>query len=159
MRAPLRARLSLLLAVVVLTISTSPPVLEHSHVGGGVPHDHHGTRETHPYPAEGAGHHVHPSGESHFHLCLFGFDFSLPNQSGEGNHERHEPMLLCLLRQTSWTTRMVPSADFANQLAVTDGPDSFLKATQLCLVERSPQLHAQPLCAKALHQRSGVQLS
>jgi hypothetical protein len=159
---PLRARLGVFLSAVLLISGSGLVSFEHSHVRGNLPHDHDVAlaRQHH-------GHHDHDHNTfdslvqpivSHVHWSLFGFDFSLPKESSEHGDQSDEHPVLYVMNQASWTFTTAPSHSVAD-LPIANALDPFLMADPTDFHGDAPQVSAPPLCAKARHERSGVQLA
>jgi hypothetical protein len=120
------------------------PAWKHAHAGGQQPHIH----------AHGHAHHDHGLGQFvHVHLTVFGFDFTLPAETDEGDDDGGCPVCLSA-EYASVDSKPAPSGfvpldgTLADQGHLLPAVAPFRCRTAI----------AAPLCDTARHERSGVQL-
>lgn len=160
--------LSLLLSVAMLT-GVGMPLFRHAHVDGESPHHHHQTTNTISRSKEHgqARRHEHSdecrcqltdSGTPHVHFLWFCFEFSLPTDSEDDQVD--ETVVFVVLNQ-GWNHSVTDASrtnlDVRQDTLFGTAPFELAIAETLRQMA-SPQVAALPLCAKAVHKRSGVQL-
>jgi len=170
----------LMMAATVLAWSLSPPGVRHTHDGGNEPSHHHECGEAHHHATD-ASHGSHPAhdkgqnhplavvsevsaGEvSHLHFQWFGFrlafpDDELPSKKGE---ERSNVKLLFIQTGHAFVPqfhsggRFDKSPTFLCPDAMATGIATAYPAVSCAFLPITPT----PLCDRARHERSGVQLA
>ncbi len=160
---PLRALMSLLLSAVMLTGGSGLPSFCHSHVGGDRVHDHdcaaHQSDNPHSLDPKDDGHALcmTEAAVAHVHFHWLGFEFSLPLDSEDNGEDQPPPFLApgCSPQCTALgSSSTAPVLHLHAEVAVASFP---VVVEQLARRVVS-QVSALPLCAKASHERSGVQV-
>ena len=176
-----RAALSLLLAATVLSWDLSPPPTQHSHEGGNDRSHHHGCIDGADSRADDARlpHDVddqdhsssavassmtisgHPS---HWHFEWLGLRLTRPDSGSptnkDDNHGGNSKLLYVQAGRSS-----IPQVHSGGRLDGSPAllPPDAIAAGTLCACANvsgsSPRATPHPLCDRARHERSGVQLS
>lgn len=136
--------------VAVAVASCGLPAWEHSHPGGDRPHDHRADRHR---GGENLVHDGLAPSRPHRHVCLFGFDVSVPVDAGS---DTSEIARLTLLTQSLQAPELQRSrGEFVIWSLPLRAPGEPVAAEL--------DFHSKPVCAAFLsdtarHERSGVQL-
>ena len=172
---PVQVATSVLLSAFLVAAGVASPAARHVHPlsEGLVEHDHdHATGHCHSgtpdHPREGHGEHQHAPlvaglGDLwHLHFALLGIEFTLPdtlpveeNRSGGSGFE------LILLRPSeeplpALATCHESTAKLAASAAMSQSVDA---APCQTVTAAPPPVESAPLCDRARHERSGVQLA
>jgi hypothetical protein len=175
-----RTPMSLLLAATVLAWSLSPPQVQHSHqVGADLSHRHdcadanHDATNAAPHslyasdfgPSHSAA--TVPNGicgeASHLHFQWLGFRLTFPDDDSPTKKGRdHSTSRLLFVQAGRGSILQVHTGnrlDTSAALVCPDATTADIAAVGPAVCCSSPPVTSQPLCDRARHERSGVQLA
>ncbi len=164
-----------IVAAALLVASAFSVGLRHAHPGGNLAHDHHVAHNGHTHiahdghrhtahdhhPADSAAHFIVDAAQSHMHVYLLGFEFTVPtenNQDDPSDRDSQGGTNLCVTR--------LAGADFdaSSRAVVIDWLDTPDQDNALALPDLAPDecamiamaAIATPLCDSARRERTGV---
>jgi hypothetical protein len=147
-----------IVAVALLVASAFSAGLSHAHPGGNLSHDHHAGRSTPARDAEQTPADSQLlSAESHMHVYLFGFEFTVPaKDESKEDSSRGAELLVARLVGDDFNTSLdsTPTEwqhlpDMAQLFALPAPVSSDCAMTAIAVA-------CSPLCDSARHERTGV---